>query len=59
LQEEVEMRAVTLIISSTKLSGRVLKSAIAKLMREIEKVRASIDRGKPKRLQPFPTASRR
>jgi hypothetical protein len=37
LQEEVEMRAVTLIISSTKLSGRVLKSAIAKLMREIEK----------------------
>jgi hypothetical protein len=37
LQEEVEMRAVTLIISTTKLSGRTLKAALAKLMKEIEK----------------------
>jgi hypothetical protein len=50
------MRAVTLIISSTKLSGRVLKSAIAKLMREIEKGQSKHRQRKPKRLQPFPTA---
>ncbi len=32
LQEEVENRSVTLIISSTKLTARVLKSAIAKYL---------------------------
>jgi len=30
LQEEVENRAVTLVISATKLTGRLLKAAILK-----------------------------
>lgn len=45
MQEEVENRSVTLIISSTKLTGRVLKEAIAKYLvhrkdKKITKVRA-------------------
>lgn len=32
MQEEIENRSVTLVISATKLTGRVLKSAIAKYM---------------------------
>lgn len=53
MQEEVESRTVTLVISATKLTGRVLKAAIARLMKElekdlarIEKKRSSIPRGK-------------
>ena len=34
MQEEVEMRAVTLAISTSKLSGRLLKAAIAKVLKE-------------------------
>lgn len=30
MQEEVEQKTVTLIINSTKFSGRVLKSAVEK-----------------------------
>lgn len=37
MQEEVEMRAVTLAISTSKLSGRLLKAAIAKVMKEANK----------------------
>ena len=32
MQEEIETRSVTLIISGTKLTGRVLKAAIAKYL---------------------------
>lgn len=32
MQEEVENRTVTLVISSTKLTGRMLKSAISKYL---------------------------
>ena len=39
MQEEVEMRAVTLAISTSKLSGRLLKAAIAKVMKEANKPR--------------------
>ena len=39
MQEEVENRSVTLAISATKLSARVLKSAIAKLLAEWQKSR--------------------
>lgn len=49
MQEEVENRSVTLAISATKLSARVLKSAIAKLLAEWQKSRdapAKIPHGK-------------
>jgi len=49
LQEEVENRSVTLAISATKLSARVLRSAIAKLLAEWQKSRdapAEIPHGK-------------
>ena len=39
LQEEIENRSVTLAISATKLSARVLRSAIAKLLAEWQKSR--------------------
>ena len=32
MQEEVENRAVTLVISATKLTGRLLKAAILKYL---------------------------
>ena len=32
MQEEVENRTVTLVISATKLTGRVLKTAVAKFL---------------------------
>lgn len=37
MQEEVEMRAVTLAISATKLTARTLKAAIKKLLDEVQK----------------------
>ncbi len=37
MQEEVEMRAVTLAISTSKLSGRLLKAAIAQILKESQK----------------------
>ena len=37
MQEDIENRAVTLIISTTKFSGRTLKAAIVKLMQQMEK----------------------
>ena len=49
MQEEVENRSVTLVISATKLSARVLRSAIAKLLAEWQKSRdapAEIPHGK-------------
>ena len=39
MQEEIENRSVTLAISATKLSARVLRSAIAKLLAEWQKSR--------------------
>ncbi len=41
MQEEVEHRTVTLAISTTKLTGRVLKAAIRKLLASWEKGRDS------------------
>lgn len=46
MQEEVENRAVTLVINATKLTGRVLKSAILKYMtarkeKKLSKARAA------------------
>lgn len=46
MQEEIENRSVTLVISGAKLTGRVLKAAIAKYMahckeKKLEKARAS------------------
>lgn len=37
MQEEVESRAVSLAISTTKLSGRLLKAAITQMLKEREK----------------------
>lgn len=54
MQEEVEMRAVTLIISSTKLTGRVLKASIAKLMREMEKSQAKHQQKKAEKAAVIP-----
>lgn len=39
MQEEVENRTVTLVINTTKFSGRVLKSAIAKLLTKMKERR--------------------
>ena len=36
MQEEVEQKSVTLIINSTKFTGRVLKNAIAKYMAHLK-----------------------
>ena len=66
MQEEVENRSVTLAISATKLSARVLRSAIAKLLAEWQKSRdapAEIPHGEPQRIssltsiQPLKTTS--
>lgn len=48
MQEEIEQRSVTLAISATKLTGRVLKSAITKFLAhqkdaKVSKARASPD----------------
>lgn len=37
MQEEVEMRSVTLSVNTTKLTGRLLKAAIRKVLNSIEK----------------------
>lgn len=37
MQEEIEMRSVTLAISTSKLSGRLLKAAIAQILKEAQK----------------------
>ena len=55
MQEEVESRTVTLVISATKLTGRVLKAAIARLLKELEKDLARIE----KSAAASPAASRR
>ena len=46
MQEEVENRAVTLVISATKLTGRLLKAAILKYLasrkeKRLQKARAA------------------
>lgn len=42
MQEEVENRTVSLSISTTKLTGRVLKAAIAKYLHHCKEVKAGI-----------------
>ena len=40
MQEEVERRTLTLVISGTKFSGRVLKSAVSKFVADVYKRQA-------------------
>lgn len=47
MQEEVENRSVTLIISSAKLTGRVLKAAIAKYLARRRNKKAAKARADP------------
>ena len=55
MQEEVENRAVTLVISATKLTGRLLKAAILKYLASRKEKR--LQRPAPRRRSP--PASRR
>ena len=47
MQEEVDSRTVTLVISSTKLTGRVLKSAMAKYVAHVKAKKAEKSNTKP------------
>ena len=47
MQEEVENRTVTLIVSGTKFSGRLLKDAIAKYMAHRKEVKQNRQRDGP------------
>ena len=47
MQEDIEQRSVTLAISTTKLTGRVLKTAIAKFLAHQRENRASKARASP------------
>ena len=47
MQEEVESRAVTLAITTTKLTGRVLKSAISKYLAHLKAKKAAKAAVKP------------
>ena len=47
MQEEVESRTVTLAISTTKLTGRVLKSAMAKYLAHLKAKKAAKTTVKP------------
>ncbi len=46
MQEEVEMRAVTLSITTAKFTGNLLKTAIAKVLRESQNKNSSIKHGR-------------
>lgn len=41
MQEEIEQRSVTLVISTTKLTGRVLKNAISKYLSHLKAAKAA------------------
>lgn len=47
MQEEVDSRTVTLVISTTKLTGRVLKSAMAKYIAHLKAKKATKANTKP------------
>lgn len=47
MQEEVDSRTVTLVISATKLTGRVLKSAMAKYVAHVKAKKAEKANTKP------------
>ncbi len=47
MQEEVENRAVTLVISATKLTGRMLKAAILKYLASCKEKKLAKARGAP------------
>jgi len=47
MQEEVENRSVTLAISTTKLTGRVLKAAIAKYLAYVKEKKRLNSRDSP------------
>ena len=55
MQEEVENRAVTLVISATKLTGRLLKAAILKYLASRKEKRLQKARAAPEK--PTVTAS--
>ncbi len=46
MQEEVEMRAVTLSITTAKFTGNLLKTAIAKVLRESQNKHSTIRHGR-------------
>lgn len=52
MQEEVERKSVSITVQTAKLSGRVMKAAIAALLRKIEKERTTpkVGRNSMKRL---------
>ena len=49
MQEEVESRAVTLVISATKLTGRLLKAAILKYMASRKEKKLTKSRAAPEK----------
>ena len=49
MQEEVENRAVTLVISATKLTGRMLKAAILKYLASRKEKKLAKARGAPEK----------
>ena len=49
MQEEVENRAVTLVISATKLTGRLLKAAILKYLASRKEKRLQKSRAAPEK----------
>ena len=49
MQEEVESRAVTLVISATKLTGRLLKAAILKYMASHKEKKLTKSRAAPEK----------
>lgn len=53
MQEEVENRTVTLVISATKLTGRVLKAAVAKFLAHQKAKIAEKKRAGPVELHPI------
>ena len=57
MQEEVENRAVTLVISATKLTGRLLKAAILKYLASRKERKSGCKKPAPRRKSP--PASRR
>ena len=56
MQEELEQRTVSVSIQAAKLSGRVLRAAIAAVLQKMEQERTmpKVGRNSMKRLEPIP-----
>ena len=57
MQEEVENRTLTLVVSGTKFTGRLLKAAVTKYMAHLKEKKTAKSRKAGMRLS-FPTVSR-